>query len=96
MKSRVLGILKHKSHLYLGKELLEKNSFYNFSLNDSSFNSLFESWKILDYNRKFTPSIDRIESSLGYTLDNIRWLTHSQNSSFGGIKSQKLKKLKNG
>ena len=41
MKSRVEGIQKLKAHLYLGKELLPKTEFYNFSLSDFNFNKLF-------------------------------------------------------
>lgn len=80
MKSRTSGVQRLKSHLYLDKELLNKEEFYNFSLNNSVFNDLFNRWEESKYDRKLTPSIDRIDSTKGYVLDNIRWLTHSENS----------------
>jgi len=85
MKSRVVGILYKKAHLYLGKELLDKEIFYNIALNDENFNKLFQEWEISEYNRKLTPSVDRIDSSLGYSVENIRFITHSENSRLGNL-----------
>ena len=80
MKSRVTGVQKLKAHLYLGKELLDKQEFYNWSKNNQDFLKLFADWSNNSYNRKLSPAIDRIDSSKGYTLTNMRWLTHSENS----------------
>jgi len=80
MKSRVLGIQYKKQHLYIGKSLLNKELFYEFSINDNSFNELYNNWVNCDYNRKLTPSIDRIDTNKGYELENIQWITHSENS----------------
>lgn len=85
MKSRVSGIQYLKSHLYEGKCLLDKNSFYEWSLNNNDFNILFDNWQNYNYNRKMSPSIDRIDSSLGYSLENMRWITHSENSRNGAL-----------
>jgi len=80
MKSRILGIQHKKAHLYKGLELLDKEIFYSWSLNDQNYNTLFDAWTDGSYDRKLTPSIDRIDSNKGYIKDNIRWITHSQNS----------------
>lgn len=80
MKSRVLGIQKKKAHLYKGLPLLPKEEFYSWSKNNQDFLMLFNTWITADYNQKLTPSIDRINSKLGYKLDNIRWITLSENS----------------
>lgn len=80
MKSRCTGIQHKKAHLYLGKELLCKEDFYSWTKTDKSFNELFEYWERNGYDRKLTPSIDRIDSSIGYVMGNIRWITHSENS----------------
>lgn len=85
MKSRVEGVQKLKAHLYVGKELLSKIEFYNFSLNDSNFHKLFLEWESSNYSRKLTPSIDREISTEGYNLKNIRWITHSENSRLGAL-----------
>jgi len=85
MQTRVYGILKTKAHLYEGLSLLEREDFYSWSLNDQDFNQLFENWETSGYDKKLSPSIDRINTSLGYSLENMRWLTHSENSRLGAI-----------
>lgn len=85
MKSRVCGVQKKKAHLYENKDLLNKDEFVMFSTNDHEFNRLFKRWEEIGYKRTLTPSVDRIDSSKGYSIDNIRWLTHSENSRLGVI-----------
>lgn len=80
MKSRVTGVQTKKAHLYEGKELLEKQDFYKWSLANNSFHNLFELWEASNYNRKLTPSINRIDAELGYVFGNMEWITHSENS----------------
>lgn len=85
MKSRVNGIQKLKLHLYEGKEILDKDTFYLFANTNTDFHRLFNDWELSNYDRKLTPSIDRINTELGYTLFNIRFITHSENSRRGGL-----------
>ena len=78
MQSRVEGIQKKGS--WYGKELLPREDFYAWALNDPTFKLLFSLYESSGYERKLAPSPDRIDSSKGYTLDNMRWLTHADNS----------------
>lgn len=80
MTSRVKGILKNKRHLYLGLDILEKEIFYEWSLNNVDYNRLFNDWVLSGYEIKLSPSIDRKDASKGYLLDNIRWVTFEFNS----------------
>ena len=80
MKSRVSGVQKKRAHLYLGKEILPKDEFYRWALNNQQFLILFHFWTMWNYNQKLTPTVNRIDSKKGYTLDNMEWLTHSENS----------------
>lgn len=89
MLSRVSGVTKNKNHLYLGLEILDRNVFYDWSLNNDSFNDLFIKWELSEYNRKLTPSIDRIDTDKGYVLENIQWITFSENCRRGGSKKIK-------
>jgi len=81
MKSRVVGIQKRCIHLYGGLEILPKDEFYDFALNNSEFHRLFKEWENALYERRLCPSIDRIDTKFGYTLGNIQFLTMSENSS---------------
>ena len=84
MKSRINGIQKTKHHLYRGKYILDKDQFYKWSLENKDFHRLFKTWEGSNYDRKFTPSIDRIDPEIGYEVDNMQWITFSENCSRGG------------
>ena len=84
MKSRVTGVQWKKAHLYEGKSLLPKQDFYDWALESDEFRTLFINWSLSGYDRKLSPSINRIDPEKGYELGNIEWLTHSENSSLGG------------
>ncbi len=85
MQSRVSGVQKKKAHLYKGLSLLDRQDFYDLSKNDWRFFELWLDWIKSDYDRKLTPSVNRIDSSRGYEPDNIEWLTHSENSRLGAM-----------
>jgi hypothetical protein len=80
MKTRIAG-KRHKERRYKGMEILDKNIFYKWSKEDPKFIDMFKKWESKKYCRKLSPSVDRIDAAKGYTLDNIQWLTHSENSS---------------
>jgi hypothetical protein len=83
MESRCGGIVTGKAHLYKGLDLLPRKDFYEWSLSDKDFNDLYDNWVKSDYCKKLSPSIDRKDTSKGYVLDNIQWITHSENSRKG-------------
>lgn len=85
MNRRVKGIQKKKAHLYEGLELLSRDDFYSWSLKSLGFEVLYNDWVLSNYDRKLSPSIDRVDSSKGYNLSNMRWVTHSENSRLGSI-----------
>jgi len=81
MKSRVGGVLKNKNHLYKGLSILDKEDFYEWSLNNDDYKYIFKKWKESGYDLKKSPSIDRIDADKGYEKGNIRWVTFSENCS---------------
>lgn len=80
MLSRVTGVLKKKAHLYEGKDILDKDHFYHWS-KSSNFPSLLKAYQESGWEPRMAPSIDRKDPELGYVDGNIRWITHSENSS---------------
>lgn len=83
MQSRVEGVQWRKAHLYAGKSLLSREAFYEWAFTSGEFHELFAAWEFAGYARQYTPSVDRIDSSRGYDLDNMQWVTHSENSRRG-------------
>lgn len=81
MISRVKGVQKEYLHIYGGLDILPKEEFYEFALNDSEFHRLFEQWENALYQRRLCPSIDRIDTKFGYIIGNIQFLTMSENAS---------------
>ena len=85
MLSRVRGIQKNKAHLYKDLSILDKQTFYKWSKQNKSFWELYGEWVKSSYSRKLCPTVNRINSQRGYKLDNMEWITHSENSRLGAI-----------
>lgn len=90
MKSRVNGIQKAKYHLYKDKYLMPEVEFYDWALRNSTFHTLFEAYELSGYERKLAPSVDRIDSSLGYEFENIEFVTMSENSRRSNVNKNKI------
>lgn len=81
MKSRVTGVQQKKHHLYKGLSILSKEEFYEWSKKSKEFKALFLAWEKSGHERRLTPSVDRVNSSLGYELTNMRWVEFHKNCS---------------
>lgn len=79
MKNRVLG--RSKPHIYKGLSILSREEFYTYTLDDVAFNRLYRRWVAADYDRRLTPSVNRINPDLGYDKNNIEWVASRVNSS---------------
>lgn len=79
MQSRVEGVQYKKSHLYEGLELLERDDFYAWSKNNPDFKTLYSKWVESNFERRLCPSVNRIDPLKGYTLENMEWITFSEN-----------------
>lgn len=80
MQSRVMGVQKKNAHLYQGLSILPRDQFYAWAKDNPDFWRLYRRWVAAGYDRKLTPSVNRVDPNKGYDLDNIEWLTHSVNS----------------
>lgn len=92
MQSRITGVQAKKAHLYLGKSLLSREEFYTWAKGSSEFLQLHAAWASSGYERKLAPSVDRKDSSLGYEIGNMEWVTHSENSRRGSISRNRKEK----
>lgn len=90
MLSRVTGVQAAKFHLYRGKSLLPKAQFMEWAMASPQFHALFEVWEASGYDRKLAPSVDRINSSFGYEIENMEWVTHSENSRRGSLSKARV------
>jgi len=93
MESRVSGVQWKKQHLYQNKKILPRAAYYLWSQNNREFHKLFDDWTASNYDRKLTPSINRIDSAGDYTLKNMEWITHSENSRLGAIARHSKERL---
>lgn len=81
MKSRVEGRSTNRSHSF-GKELLSKEDFIKWCTSEPHFiifMVIYMDWVRSGFNLMFAPSVDRVNSKLGYTADNMQWLTFVEN-----------------
>lgn len=65
---------------YYGKKKCTKEQFINKFLNDKDFLKLYKQWQDSGFKRKSAPTIDRIKNNLNYKLDNLRFISHYENS----------------
>lgn len=79
LKQRCTNPKERNIDTYLGLSYCTLNEFLNRFLKDKHFNKLFKNWQKSNFEYKLCPSIDRINPKFGYTLDNIQFLTHSEN-----------------
>lgn len=86
MKARTEGRCTHYSNAE-GKELCSKREFILWCRgNILEFTRLHKKYVESGFEKKYAPSIDRIDPIKGYTLDNIQWLPHGENSRKYGLK----------
>jgi hypothetical protein len=81
LKQRCGGMFR--KYKVSGTEFLDKKTFLEWCFEDNNiakFKKIHSDWEKSNYDHKLSPSIDRIDNNKGYTIDNIQWLTKSQNS----------------
>lgn len=83
LKNKVEGKICNSK--YLGLSICTKEEFIEYASNNAELNYLFREWGKNGYKHGETPSMDRYDSSLGYTIDNIQFITMSDNSRKGQL-----------
>lgn len=82
---RVRGKHKGKRHLYHGLPLCSREEFLEWAQCDTEFEDMLKTWKKHDYQLKYRPTVDRIDTRHGYIVTNMQWVTYSENSRRGVI-----------
>lgn len=81
LRSEGRGCRKYKVS---GKPYATKEEFlewFNVPQNHRKFMSIYKKWVKSGFENRLSPSIDRIDPDRGYTVDNMQWLTKSDNCS---------------
>lgn len=73
------GIKTRSQYSSYLKDLPSFKDFYQFTNNSLEFHTLFNRWKESEFEYLLMPSPDRKNTSLGYRLDNIQFLTLNDN-----------------
>jgi hypothetical protein len=71
-KNRVTG--KTNRPRYIGLPIMERDAFLEWGMSNPDFHRLFAAWLEAGCPRRLAPSVDRIDPTRGYELDNIRYL----------------------
>lgn len=85
MRARTTGIQwrgkdKDKHANYIGMKLLSREEYYNWvEETKDQFEKIYVKWKDSGYQYNLVPTIDRIDPKKGYTIDNMQWLSFSDN-----------------
>lgn len=96
IKQRCTNEKRKTAKYYIDKKVCTKEEFLKRFLNDKHFLELFNQWIKSGWDYKLSPSVDRIDSSKDYTLDNIQMITHSHNSTKDQIKQEVFVYTKSG
>lgn len=91
MKSRVQGNSTRTPWLYKGLPIISRDKFIVWSLSNPDLLRVFTEWVESDFRYDKKPSVDRIDASKGYTLDNMRWVTIGQNIRATAISKNRIK-----
>lgn len=65
---------------YYGLSKCTRDEFINKFVNDEQFLYHWNNWRNNNFQRGIAPSIDRIDSNLGYDLDNMQFLSNIENA----------------
>ncbi len=80
IKRRSTQKVPNREYVCFGQKFCTKDEFVNRFLTDKKFLSLYKSWQEHDFKRGFAPSIDRIDPTKGYEIDNLQFLSNNENT----------------
>lgn len=74
------GLITDLFHKLKGRNVVEFDLqwLHDFA-NCQKFNRLYDEWVKSGHKKEFKPSIDRISNKKGYLINNVQWLTWTEN-----------------
>lgn len=75
-------------------EIIERQDFFNFALSNQQYKQLYDNWILNNKEYRLTPSIDRIDATKPYILNNIQFLSVSDNAKKRNLEYPKGYKIK--
>jgi hypothetical protein len=69
---------------------IERLDFVERSLADPEFNRLFNLWEERGFLKGESPSFDRVNPLLGYSWDNVQWVTWDENRFKGTTEDSRI------
>lgn len=66
---------------YYGKDICTRDEFVSYFIKDKNFLRQYKIWQDSGFLRYCSPSIDRVDNDNGYTLDNMQFISQSENGS---------------
>jgi hypothetical protein len=85
-------VVRSKKHGFT--EIVNQEDFLEFGKNNDQYIELFNQWINSGRQRKYSPSVDRIDFTKPYVLGNIQFLTTGENTRKGVIEHNRAKKVK--
>ena len=77
MEDRVSGRVRSGAK---GKLICGRKDFYKLVMTNWQLKEVYTKWRNSGYDRQLSPSVDRINSNAGYTINNIQFLSSYDNS----------------
>ncbi len=80
MSKRVRGKDSRCAHIMNGMDIISRSSFIEWAYEQPTLKRLFRQYKQSNWDFKICPTVDRIDPTRGYTFDNMRFITQSENA----------------
>lgn len=80
MSKRVRGLDTNCLHTVKGLPILSRQEFYSWCEAQSQLETMFAKYARSGFKFRWCPTVDRIDGSKGYTVDNMQFLYQFQNA----------------
>lgn len=79
----IKGVIKGSENYY-GLPFISRSDFFRWALSNDDFWIFFDAYKLSGYQQRLTVSIDRLDTSKGYVIGNMRWLPWHKHCTLSG------------